>query len=602
MDPARSETFLNLAVIQEKSKDVKGAEQSYLKAVSLNPQSLPALLSLGTFYQRQKRWSDAEKQFQAAIALDPKSASPRASLAGLYLNEGKPEAAEKSLQDAKSALADNPAGYRMLAELYLGQKQWDKALAELASLYSEHPKDPIVAKMYAELLLQQNRLDDASKVTDALLKYTPSDPGALTLQGQLLIRQGKATDAVHVLEQVVKNSPDNAAAHFQLGMAYAATQNMGQAESEWRQASKLQPGMVEPLRALAALAMRRGDESLLEETGGKLMMLEPRSPEGYVLHGHALLMKKDQAGAEADLKRAISVAPDNAAGYARMGDLRAAQKKFDEAQKYYSEALQRNPSAIDALTGLVNVAIEQKQPAVALHIVQDQVAKVPDNSALYVLLGQVELRNQDSAKAEQAFQKAVDLDKNNVNAFLMLSSVQVSRGSVDQAIAGYRSALQSNPRDIRIYVALGSLLETRNQWQEAEDLYKKALEIQPDYALAANNLAYLMLEHGGNINVALSLAQIGRKGMPDSPNSADTLGWAYYQQGVYNAAIDLFQEAIKSQGEIKGSPDNATYHYHLGMAYLKSNNLDMAKKQLQYTLQISPNYSQAGEIKKILAQ
>jgi tetratricopeptide (TPR) repeat protein len=400
----------------------------------------------------------------------------------------------------------------------------------------------------------------------------------------------------------VKNSPDNATAHFQLGLAYAATQNVGQAESEWRQASKLQPGMMEPLRALASLAIHRGDQSLLEETGGKLMMLDPRSPEGYVLHGQALLMKKDQAGAEADLKRAISVAPDNAAGYARMGDLRAAQKKFDEAQKYYSQALQRNPAALDALTGLVNVALEQKQLPTALRVVQDQIAKVPDNSGFYVLLGQVELRNQDSAKAEQAFQKATDLDKNNVNAFLLLSSVEISRGSVDQAIAGYRSALASNPRDIRIYVALGSLLETRNQWEEAEGLYKKALEIQPDYALAANNLAYLMLEHGGNVNVALSLAQIGRKGMPDSPNSADTLGWAYYQQGVYNAAIDLFQEAIKSQGEVKGSPDNATYHYHLGMAYLKSNNLDLAKKQLQYTLQISPNYSQAGEIKKILAQ
>jgi tetratricopeptide (TPR) repeat protein len=360
--------------------------------------------------------------------------------------------------------------------------------------------------------------------------------------------------------------------------------------------------MAEPLRALAALALRRGDQPLLEETGGKLMMLQPRFPEGYILHGEALLMKKDQAGAEADLKRAITVAPDDASAYARMGDLRVVQKKYDEAQKYYYQALQRNPSALDALTGLVNVAFAQKQPATALRVVQDQIAKVPANSGFYVLLGEVELRNQDSAKAEQALQKAVDLDKNNVTAFLMLSSVQVSLGSVDQAIAGYHSALQANPRDIRIYVALGSLLETRNQWQEAEDLYKKALEIQPDYALAANNLAYLMLEHGGNVNVALSLAQVGRKGMPDSPNSADTLGWAYYQQGVYNAAIDLFLEAIKSQEAIKGSPDNPTYHYHLGMAYLKSNNFDMAKKQLQYTLQISPNYSEANEIKKILAQ
>jgi len=84
--------------------------------------------------------------------------------------------------------------------------------------------------------------------------------------------------------------------------------------------------------------------------------------------------------------------------------------------------------------------------------------------------------------------------------------------------------------------------------------------------------------------------------MPDSPNSADTLGWAYYKQGVYNSAIDLFQEAIKSSAE------NPTYHYHLGMAYQKASHFDMAKKQLQYTLQISPNFSQADEIKKILAE
>src|SRR6202044_2753679 len=170
---------------------------------------------------------------------------------------------------------------------------------ELGSLYSEHPKDSIVGKMYAEVLLQQNRLDDASKVTDTLLKNTPSDPGALTLQGEILIRQGKATDAVHVLEQVVKNSPDNAAAHYHLGLAYAATQNLGQAEAEWRQASKLQPNMAEPLRALATLGARRNDEALLEETGGRLMILQPASPEGYIIHAQGLYLKKDLPGAEA---------------------------------------------------------------------------------------------------------------------------------------------------------------------------------------------------------------------------------------------------------------------------------------------------------------
>ena len=41
------------------------------------------------------------------------------------------------------------------------------------------------------------------------------------------------------------------------------------------------------------------------------------------------------------------------------------------------------------------------------------------------------------------------------------------------------------------------------------------MQVQTDYPVAANNLAYLMLEHGGDVNAALSLAQIGPRGLPD---------------------------------------------------------------------------------------
>ena len=51
--------------------------------------------------------------------------------------------------------------------------------------------------------------------------------------------------------------------------------------------------------------------------------------------------------------------------------------------------------------------------------------------------------------------------------------------------------------------------------------------------MAANNLAYLMLENGENVDVALTMAQTARRAMPDSPNSADTLAWAYYYKGTY---------------------------------------------------------------------
>jgi len=38
------------------------------------------------------------------------------------------------------------------------------------------------------------------------------------------------------------------------------------------------------------------------------------------------------------------------------------------------------------------------------------------------------------------------------------------------------------------------------------------------------------------------------------------------------------------------------------MSYEKANNFAMAKKEFEQTLQISPNYSQADQIKKMLTE
>ena len=72
------------------------------------------------------------------------------------------------------------------------------------------------------------------------------------------------------------------------------------------------------------------------------------------------------------------------------------------------------------------------------------------------------------------------------------------------------------------------------------------------------------------MDVALSWLRLGRRGMPDSPNAADTLGWVYFQKGAYKSAIDLFQEAIKLTEKNK-TADDPTVHYHLGLAYQKDN-------------------------------
>jgi tetratricopeptide (TPR) repeat protein len=596
MDPNRSLSYLFLAQLEERTKNLPDAEKNYQKAISLDPKSASTLIAYGGFLARQNRYPDAEKQYLAAVAASPQDPVVRANLAKLYLVQGRKDLAEQTVRDAKAALKDNPSGYAILGEYYLAQGEIQKAADEYAALHADHPKDVQLSKSYIGILINLKRLDEATKLNDAILKSAPNDIDAMVSRGDILTREGKSADALPILQAAVKAAPDNASAHYHLGIAYAGVSNYGLAQTEWAQSERLRPNMIEPERAMAILAARQGDATLLADSSSQLAKLEPHSAEPYVLHSEALQAKGDTAGAESDLTKAIANAPQDATAYTRLGVLRANQKRYDEATKAFAQALALNPSAVDALNGLMNIDLLQKKPLDALRRVQDQISRVPGNSNMYLLLGQAEAQNSHKSEAQAAFQKAIDLDANNVTAYLFLARSQTETGALDQAIANYQQAVQRDPRDLRAYVFLGSLFESRGDWQKAEDIYQRALQVQPDYALAANNLAYLLLDHDGNINVALSLAQIARKGMPNIPSAADTLGWAYYHQGVYSSAIQTLSEAVKE------NPQNPTFHYHLGMAYEKANNPGLARQQLEYTLKISPSYAKADEIRKLLAE
>ena len=80
----------------------------------------------------------------------------------------------------------------------------------------------------------------------------------------------------------------------------------------------------------------------------------------------------------------------------------------------------------------------------------------------------------------------------------------------------------------------------------------------PGNPLASNELASVMMRTGGNLDVALSLAQTARRGMPSSPGVADTLGWIYYQKGAYHSAVDSLREALRLSQQGNSAGQSAT--------------------------------------------
>ena len=233
--------------------------------------------------------------------------------------------------------------------------------------------------------------------------------------------------------------------------------------------------------------------------------------------------------------------------------MRGDEKKYPEAEKLFQIALSKDPRSAQALAGLVKLRLIDKQPAKALSLVEQQIAKVPDDGAFYQLQAQLQISLKDLASAKESLEKATQVDPNNSDAVLQLAQLQAATGAADQGIATYQQAIQKNPRDARAYLLLGMLQESQGNWQSGQANYQKVLDLQSDNALAANNLAYSMMEHGGNVDVALSLAETARRGLPDSPSTADTLAWAYLQKGNYQQAADMLEDALRSHHKIKPS-------------------------------------------------
>ena len=593
LNPNRSESYLLLALLQLRANQSDQAEASFKKAIAVDPKSLNAVLALGGFYQSHNRLPEAEQQFKQAIQIDPSNGVPRAALVRLLMQQGKRDEIVAFLQETKRELPNNHQGYTMLGDYYFATGDMDRAMAEYASLHHDHPKDAQVKKNYIQILILKNQLDEAAKLNNEILKGRANDVDGLIFKGELQRLKNDPSGAVESLQSALHNEPDNAVAHYQLGLAYAQERDLSRAESEWRESVRIRPDLADAQRALATLQIGRGDYENALQTAQQMINAQPLSADGFILKGIAELGLHKFTDAQRDDEEARNRAPENPAPYVQLGQVQLAEKHYTEAEQFYRQALDKDPASSDGLRGLMTTYVEQKQYDKAIAAAHSQIAKSPNNSNFYDLLGTALFDGKkDYPGAEAALRQAVDLDKTNSDALEKLGKVQIQQGSMDQALALYQQAIKDNPKNAVFYILSGELYDAKQNWDQAKAMYQQALIVSPNNPLAANNLAYVLLEQGGNVDVALNMAQTARRGMPNSPNAADTLGWAYYQKGIYHSAIDQFLEALRLNQQ-NGGPDSATVHYHLGLAYQKVNQNTLAREHLEKAVKLKPEYADA---------
>jgi tetratricopeptide (TPR) repeat protein len=167
-------------------------------------------------------------------------------------------------------------------------------------------------------------------------------------------------------------------------------------------------------------------------------------------------------------------------------------------------------------------------------------------------------------------------------------------GQPDAALAAFEQASNADPRNAAAALNRGLLLESLGKKKEALVEYNKVLGIDPENALALNNIAFLNAETGTNLDQAMTFAERAKKRVPTSPDISDTLGFVYYQKNLNAQAVQIFREVVQQ------NPQNSTFHLHLAMALSKQGDKQGARDEAQKALRSSSQPEEQNRIRNFL--
>ena len=558
LDPYEIENYVILGAVYLTAGQPSEAEATCKRAVEANPKSPDARMALGQFYFSQHRMAEAEAATRTAAELDPRAVFPRLFLARIYLATGKPSDAEILYKQLKTIAADDPQAYQALGIFYASTGQKEKAAIEFRALSNSKPNDSKVKMLLIDTLIDLGKIQEAKAVNQELIKVNAGGPQGSMVEGRILIVQGKYEQAAAEFQKALHADPKSAVSYYYLGVAQNLLGFPSQAKSSWVRALELAPQLTEAQLALADLDANTGnyDEALrLTEASLNSNLLL-----AHLIRAKVLLAKGDTKGGEAELQTVLA----------------------------------RDPASLPALTMLVNLRIRESRPQEVLPRISKLVEQYPQNAGLRFLLAGVYFRLNELGNAEANAARAVMLDRQTPDGYTLLANIHKAQGSVEKAKGDLQAAIDVNPRTLANYMTLEKLYESEADWAGAKKLLERARQVDRDSPVVANSLAYLYLEHGGDVNLAMSLAQEARQKMPHSPKTADTLGWAYYKLGSPELAIAELKDCAQQ------APNDPMCQYHLGMAYIAGRHFDSAEQSLQKALRADPNFSYAATAREAL--
>jgi len=279
---SEAQTHNTLGLHAFEARRYEEAYGQFMTALKIKPDFGDAQVNMGNLFQASGDNNRAITTYQQALNIAPKKRDLIYNNLGMVY--GKEKRYEEALEMFNRALESGvrlPQIYRNIGQVYLSRKQYTEAAEAYAKAIAEKPTLDIAYRdMLREALLQMDDSDliqiakqqlvdglsdsDRARYDSTLiLRYADREPKLADdylSYAQALFKGGETEKGIEACRKSIELHPMNSAAHNRLGVMYASTGDLTNAEEEFEKAVRLDTRNDEARENLERCRSKKGIE------------------------------------------------------------------------------------------------------------------------------------------------------------------------------------------------------------------------------------------------------------------------------------------------------------------------------------------------------
>ena len=332
-----------------------------------------------------------------------------------------------------------------------------------------------------EYILKPFHVNDIEKKITAVLSKYHSPPPLLKLlrQGDKLSVQGQLADAMKLFEAAERLDPQSARAQFSRGMVLEKMGQSADALAVFKKCTDTHSSYYKSFGAIADILINlnntRGAITALKSE----LELNPKQPARQTLLAGLLKDAGDCLGAINHFRESLKENPKGKEALLGMGAAYESSGNTEKAIYYYRRARRQHPTLTKALELIVQAFERQNAPQKAVTALLDEVHQSQGRSDARIILAKLYVKLEDITSGLKILDEGVARDPQNVDLLKAKGRILLNNNDAANACDAYKRVVALEASD-KHFVLYGMALMHNRQYKESYQALFSALHNTQD--------------------------------------------------------------------------------------------------------------------------